>query len=198
MIDQISLQALIAGKQVFEELLGELWLTMEQFQHERLFDANDCAGLKCVRRGSAKRLSCQGGFTEKASCRKVGDYGFLAVHRYDGELYLAILDVENRIGRVALRKDGFTGQVFSLRSSCREFVQESLKVECGSLPRQSANLLRNNRQLMIRSRRQREGAAQGNPGCSTVHRSETSGHDRYLSVAQSGSKSRNYREPLRC
>ena len=102
MIDQVSLHAFVAGEEMREELLGELRLTMEQILHDRLFDANDSAGLKCARRETAKRLTCKGGFTEKASRRKVGDCGFLAAHRYDGELYSATLDVENCIGLVAL------------------------------------------------------------------------------------------------
>jgi hypothetical protein len=72
MIDQISLHADVAGEQVREELLGELRLAMEQVLHDRLFDANDRAGLKCVRRGNAKRLTRQGSFTEKAARREGG------------------------------------------------------------------------------------------------------------------------------
>ena len=113
------------------EILGELRLSLEQASHGRVFDANDHAGLKSACRGNAMRLARQGGFTEEASLWKVGDYGFLAAHRYDGEIYLAALDVEDCIGRVALREDGFTGQVFAPGFSGKEPVKEILNVECG-------------------------------------------------------------------
>ena len=113
MIDQISFHADVAGEHVREELLGKLRLTMEQVQHGSLFDANDGAGLKRDCGGNAKRLACQGAFTEEAGLWKVGDYGFFAAHRCDGKLHLATLNVEHCIGRIALRKNGFAGQVFA-------------------------------------------------------------------------------------
>ena len=145
MIDQISLHADIAGEQVLAEILGELPLTVEQAQHGRVFDANDRAGLKSARRGNAKRLARQGAFAEKASLGKVGDDGFLAPHRYDGEIYLATLDVEDCIRGVALREDIFTGQVFAPGFSGREPVKEILNVKCERRAPRSANPVRNDR-----------------------------------------------------
>ena len=142
MIDQIGLHAVVAGEQVREKVLGELRLTMEQVLHDRLFDANDRAGFKCVCGGNAQQLASQGGFTEEAGRRKMGDYGFLAARRYDGELDLAALDVEDRIGRVALRKDGFTGQVFAPRFSGHEPGQAESEGRMRPLARQSSNRFR--------------------------------------------------------
>jgi hypothetical protein len=145
MIDQISLHADVAGEQMLLEMLGELLLTLEQAQHGRLFDANDRAGLKCARRGNAIRLTRQGSFTEKAGLWKVGDYGFLAAHRYDGEIDLATLDVEDCIGQVALQEDGFTGQVFAPGFPGKEPVKEILNVEGGCRTPQSVSPVRNHR-----------------------------------------------------
>ena len=44
---------------------------------------------------------------------KMRDDGFLAAHGYDGEFNLAALDIEDRTGRVALRKDGFSGLIIT-------------------------------------------------------------------------------------
>jgi len=91
------------------------------------------------------RLARQGGFAEEARLWKVGDYGFPAARRYDGEIYLATLDVEDRIGRVALREDGFAGQVFAPGFSRKEPVKEILNVKCGRRAPRSVNPVRSDR-----------------------------------------------------
>ena len=138
MIDQISLHAVVAGEQVRKKVLGELRLTVEQVLHNGSFDANDHAGFKCLRRGTAQQLASHGGFTEKAASLKLGDYGFFSDRRYDSELDLAALDVKNSISGVALREDGLTGNVFALRLSGYKPGQQSLYVEM--LPSASAKL----------------------------------------------------------
>jgi len=102
MIDEISFHADVACKQVREELLSELRFTMKQALHHGFFDANDAARFNCVRRGDANLLTCQASFTKEAGYRKMCNNSFLATHRYDGELYLATLDVKYSIGLVAL------------------------------------------------------------------------------------------------
>jgi hypothetical protein len=148
------------------------------------FDANDRAGFKRVCRGNAMRFARQGGFTEKAGRGKVGDDGFLAAHRYDGELDLAALDVENCIGRVALRKDGFSGQVFAPRFSGHIPVQRTLKVECGHLLRQSAQPISVPASSHDAQPKAKGKSGPANPGSHARHCSEASSHDRYLSTLQ--------------
>src|ERR1039458_7901033 len=196
MINQIGLHAVVAGEQVAEELPGELRLAAEQVLHGNLVDANDRAGFQRVSGEAAKRPARQGSFTKKAGSRKVSYDGFLAVHGYDGELDLAAMDVENRIGGVAFRKDGLTGQVFTPRFSGQIPVHRTLKVECGLLLRQSGSLVRYQLQFMTGGRRQRIRTAQRNPGRRIRQSSDASSHDRYLSILQGECKGMNYRHPL--
>src|ERR1035441_2470807 len=198
MIDEIGLHAVVAREQVREEVLRERRLTMEQVLHDRLIDANDCARFERTRRGNAMRLTRQARFTEKASFRKVRNYGFLAVHRYDSEFYLAILNKENRSGRVALRKDGIARRVFAPRFSSHKPVKRILNVECDLLSRQSANSVRNDLQPMMYSQRQGNRAAHRNPGRRSRNSGEMSSHDWYLSIFESSCKGMNYCQPLQC
>jgi hypothetical protein len=50
----------------------------------------------------APRLAGQGSFTKKIVRAQDGDNCFFALFRDDRKLYLASLDVEYRVGRVAL------------------------------------------------------------------------------------------------
>src|SRR5665213_2489464 len=198
MIDQIGLHAVVASEQVRAEILRERQLAMEQVLHHRLVDADDCARFERIHRGNAMRLTRQAGFTEKASLRKVRNYGFLAVHRYDSEFYLAALNKENRSGRVALRKDGFAGRVFAPRFSSHKLVKRILNVECGLLCRRGTKSVRNDLQPMMYSQRQWNRATLRNPRCRSRNSSEMSSHDRYLSIFESSCKSMNYCQPLQC
>jgi len=103
MIDEIGLHAVVPGEHVREELLSELRFAMEQILHCCPIDANDRAGFKCARRGSAMRLTRQEDSPKKLVA-EVGDYSFLAVHRYDGELHLAALDVKTELARSPCEK----------------------------------------------------------------------------------------------
>src|ERR1035438_8238548 len=191
MIDEIGLHAVVASEQVREEMLSERRFTMEQVLHDRLIDADDCARFERIRRGNAMRLTRQAGFTEKASLRKVRNYGFLAVHRYDSEFCLAALNKENRSGRVALRKDGFAGRVFAPRFSSHKPIKRILNVECDLLSPQSASFVCNDLQSMMRSQRQWKRATLRDPWCCRRNRSEMSSHDRYLSILENRCKGMN-------
>jgi esterase/lipase len=91
--------------------------------------------------------------------RKVGDHGFLAAGGYDGEPDLAGLDVENRIGQIALREDGFTLEVFAPGFPGHELVKETVQVECGPLLCDSVHAGGNDLQLTMLDRMRGEGAS---------------------------------------
>ena len=57
-------------------------------------------------RRHAQRLPGEASFAEEFVRSENCDDGFLALLGNDGDLHLAFLDVEDRIRRVALRKDG--------------------------------------------------------------------------------------------
>ena len=59
-----------------------------------------------------QRLAGQASLAQKFPAPQHGNDAFLAVLGYDRDLHLAFLDVEDRIGRVALQEDGFSRLVF--------------------------------------------------------------------------------------
>jgi len=83
MIDKISFHTNIAGEKMCQKLFGELWLAMQKILHDLFFDTHNAAGLNGVRGRSAKLLTCQGGFTKKAGCRKMCNNSFLAAHGHN-------------------------------------------------------------------------------------------------------------------
>src|SRR5208337_428411 len=133
----------------------------------------------------ALRLASKDCFTEKATLGKVRYYGFLAAHRYKGEIYPATLDVENRVRGITLRENVLTCQIFTAGFSGRKPVKEIQDVECERRTPRIVSPLRDDRQAMTRNRRKRESAAQWDLRRRIRHCSETSSHDRYLSVLQS-------------
>ena len=80
---------------------------MEHAYHYPLLHPNDGAQFDCASGGHAKRLARQTALAKEATFRQDGNDGFFATLGYSREFHLAALEVENRIRRVPLRKDGF-------------------------------------------------------------------------------------------
>jgi hypothetical protein len=87
----------------------------------------------CSRGGHTQGLTRQTAFAEEASFRQDGHYRFFALLGHDRELYLAALDVENRIRRISLRKDGRVRWVLMSGLSTVDFCEEKTEIEHGRL-----------------------------------------------------------------
>src|ERR1019366_4512825 len=111
-------------KKIGEEAFGKLRVPMKEGDHRLLFDPENRARQNCACCGHAKRLTRQTALSEEAGFRQDGDHGFFAALGYHRELHLAALDVEHRVRRVSLRKDGFIGLLRMSSFSSREFREE--------------------------------------------------------------------------
>ena len=105
LVDEIRFDAASPTEKMGYEQLGERWFLMEHAENHRFFQSHD-DGVR-HRRGCryAQRLPGQTTFTKEFGRSKNPDDGFLALLRNDGDLHLALLDVEDRIRRVSLGKD---------------------------------------------------------------------------------------------
>src|SRR5208283_3017698 len=87
------------------EQLGERWFLMDHAENGRFFQPHDDG--VCHRHGRCYPvpLSGQTSFSEEIIRTKNCDDGFLTSLRNDGDLYLAGLKVEDRIGGISLGED---------------------------------------------------------------------------------------------
>ena len=81
-------------------------LAVKRAHHGLFFDPRELALCHRGCRSHAKRLACQGSFSEEIAVTQDANRRFLAGLGDDGQLYFALLDIENRVRRVALREDG--------------------------------------------------------------------------------------------
>ena len=85
-----------------EKLLGESRFTLEQAEHDCLFDTNDGAGLKCARGGNAKQLcDTLKGFKERNGGRlpnpdSEAGRALYSLETFTGELHK--LDIDKILG----------------------------------------------------------------------------------------------------
>jgi hypothetical protein len=70
------------------------------------------------------RLSDQASFTHEFVDTQDRDDGFLALLGYDGDFDFAFLNIENRIGLIALRKDDFALAMFCNSSALSRGIEE--------------------------------------------------------------------------
>ena len=80
-------------------------LAVKHLNHGRLVDSHHGAIGHSGCGAQAKRLSCKATFPEEIALAQNAYCGFLPGLRNDGEFYLSLLYIKNRIARVALSKD---------------------------------------------------------------------------------------------
>ena len=80
-------------------------------------------------RRDALRLSGKASFTEEFVRPKNCDDGFLALLRNDGDLHLALLDVEDLIRRVSLRKDDLVLAVRTNAAALADLGEKRFRIE---------------------------------------------------------------------
>src|ERR1700684_1274518 len=78
---------------------------MNGTKNRSLFQPRNDAFRHSRGRRHAQRFADQASLATEIARTKNCDDGFLALHGYDRELYLAFLDVKNTIRGIALRKD---------------------------------------------------------------------------------------------
>ena len=106
LIDQIRFDADGARQQMRDEHLGERRLVMEHADDRRLLQPHD-RRIRVIAATVAMRRACPARqpSPKNSSGSQDRDDRFLALLGDDGDLDLALLDVEDRIGGIALRED---------------------------------------------------------------------------------------------
>jgi len=114
LIHQVLFVPDIPRKQEPHEKLRELRLLLKQAYKRFLCDAQKETIGDCGSTGHATRLTRQTSLPEKAPSIKKRDDCLFALFGNNGELYFPLQDVENRVGRVALREDSGPLLVFPM------------------------------------------------------------------------------------
>ena len=104
MVYQVLFNANVAGEHVMQELLGEARLIVQHPDHFRLLQAHRHAVGHRSGRGHARRLAGKASLADEIAPRQKRDHRLFALVGNNGEFQLALLDLENRVGRVALRE----------------------------------------------------------------------------------------------
>src|SRR5580704_11262255 len=129
LIDKVGFNADGPAQQMSNEHLGERRFPMDHQDDGRLFQADDDG----VRHGRDRRhtlhlpgkTSLAEEFVRVQDC----DDGFFALLRNDGDLHLALLDIEHRVANFALRKDDLTFAVFGETSPVADTGEKRLWIE---------------------------------------------------------------------
>jgi len=117
LIDQVCLHTDVTRQKMRHKPLRKLWLVMEKVDHRRFLQPHDLGFLNCFGRRNAKGLPSQACLTTKLACSKYSNNRFFPSLGTHCQLNLALLDVENSIRRLALRKDNLSSSVGSYRPS---------------------------------------------------------------------------------
>jgi hypothetical protein len=130
LINQVRFDPNIAGQQIRHKQRRKRRLGVEHLEHRGLL--NPRQGAVGERRGCrhAQRLSGQAALPKEGPGFEDGDHRFLATHGDDRELYLPVLDLEHRVGPIALRKDPALRLAGHDRSAGTDFGEERVRIEC--------------------------------------------------------------------
>jgi hypothetical protein len=96
---------MLREQEMSEEQLGEGGRFMKQTDHDLFVDAHETGVFHAGRGCGTNGLSGEAGFPQKGPAFQNRDHCFLAFLGHDRELDLTLLDIEDRIRRVPLRKE---------------------------------------------------------------------------------------------
>jgi hypothetical protein len=129
LIDEVCFDADGPAKKMGNEHLGERWFLMDHADNSRFLQSHDDGFRHRQDRRYALRLPGQTSFPEEFVRFKNCDDGFLALLRNDGDLHLAFLDVEDRIRRVSLGKDGLVLAVLTNAPALANLSEKRFRIE---------------------------------------------------------------------
>jgi len=131
LIDQVCLDPDVARQEMCHESLGKPLLVVKKANHGRLFQPHDPAVLHCRGCRHAPGLPSQASLAAEIAGSKDCNDCFFPLLGQHGELHLALLDIENRICRLALRKDDLAVLIREYRFFPGYIGEEALQVEWG-------------------------------------------------------------------
>src|SRR5260370_1905830 len=116
------------------EPLRELRFVVEKADHRRFLQPHDLGFLNCFGRRNAKGLPSQASLATKIAGSKYCNNRFFPPFGKHGQLNLALLDVENSIRWLALRKDKLISSVDSYLPASLSFGQPRFRVASHRVP----------------------------------------------------------------
>src|SRR5450631_3121577 len=129
LIDEIRFDAEGSAKKMRNEHLGECRFLMDHADDGGFFQSHDDGFRHRRDRRYTLNLAGEASFAEEFVRSKNCDDGFLALLRNDGDFHLALLDIENRIRRVSLGKDGLLLDVLTNAPALANLGEKSLWIE---------------------------------------------------------------------
>ena len=102
---------------------------MDHAENSRFFQAHDDGVRHRRDRRYAPRLPGKTSFTEEIIRSKHCDDGFLALLRNDGDLRLALLNIEDRVANLPLRKDDLAFAVLGEASAVADTGEKRFWIE---------------------------------------------------------------------
>src|ERR1700694_3091238 len=117
---------------------------MNSSDHSCLFQASKHAFIDRSRGGDTQRMAIQASFAKKLTWSQDRNHRFLALLGDDSELDLALLDVENRVRDLSLRKNNLIPPIFGYRFSLAHLGEKRFGIErcLASLPQKRSLLFR--------------------------------------------------------
>ena len=112
LVDEVLFNSAVPSQKIRHEKLGKFWLIMHGSDHGAFFDARNQAFIQRYRRCHPQRMAIETAFAEKVTGSKDTDDRFLAMLGNDGELDLALLDVENSVAGFPLCEDDLILPIF--------------------------------------------------------------------------------------
>src|ERR1051326_1617049 len=131
LIDEVGFNPDIPSQKVRYEHLGKRRLLMEYTNDGSLLQPHGLAFRHRRDGRHTQRLPCQASFAKEFASSKDRDDRFFSLLGNDGYFYPALLDVENRVGGFALRKDDLTVLVFRYGPADIYSGQEHIGLEGG-------------------------------------------------------------------
>src|SRR5580700_10749567 len=129
LIDEVGFDADGPAQKMSDEHLGESRLAMDQADDGRILQADDDG----VRHGRDRRhplhLSAKTSLAEEFLRSQDCDDGFFALLRNDGDLHLALPDIEDRIANLPLGKDDLAFAVLGELSPVADTGEERFWIE---------------------------------------------------------------------
>src|SRR3984893_8916521 len=143
LVDQVLFNSAVPRQQIRHEQFGKVRLVMNGGDHDRFLYASNHTFIGGSGGCDAQRMAIQTSFAKKVAGSQDCDDCFLALLGNDRELDLALLDVENRVRDLSLRKDNLILPIFGYRFSLAHIGEKCSGIKRGfsSLPHKASLFL---------------------------------------------------------
>src|SRR5215216_8160338 len=129
LIDQVFLNPAVARQKIRHEQLGKLWLGMKEVYHGLLRYRGDQAFFHRRRGRDTQLMAVQATLAEELAGFQNRNHRLLSLRGQHGELDPSFLNVEDRIGDISLRENGFVLVKVEDRFPCPHFGEKHLGIK---------------------------------------------------------------------